>query len=508
VTDYPQVKRCVRLVLLVAALGGLGIVGYPVHGAGSEERDVGAAASGTSFGDASDLGSMQGKALAQPVVGMAATRTGKGYWLVARDGGIFSFGDAKFYGSTGAIRLNQPIVGMTATGSGAGYWFVAADGGIFAYGDAKFYGSTGNVHLAAPIVGMASTPTGRGYWMVARDGAVFAFGDARHLGSTSGTPITDMTVTSTGKGYWLAAADGRIFAFGDARALGAASGTAATSTVALAATPDGSGYWTASGTGTVRAYGTAPQYGAAAAGSPIVGIAPTPTGKGYWLVTSQGDVLTKASSGPISGAFGFLSKTTSGRPMRYDPCAPVRYVINPAGAPAGAVEEVRESFRRLGAATGISFVDAGTTTETHVRIGAGSRPSYQPQRYGVGHWAPILISWVTAADEPVLAGNVLGYGGSTSYWTSLTDQAYVTGEVVFDRDLSLVRPGFGAGLTRGNLVQHEIGHVAGLDHVQDRGQVMYPSISDRSPDGYGPGDRAGLAQLGAQGGCLRTASPA
>jgi hypothetical protein len=237
--------------------------------------------------------------------------------------------------------------------------------------------------------------------MVARDGAVFAFGDARHLGSTSGTPITDMTVTSTGKGYWLAAADGRIFAFGDARALGAASGTAATSTVALAATPDGSGYWTASGTGTVRAYGTAPQYGAAAAGSPIVGIAPTPTGKGYWLVTSQGDVLTKASSGPISGAFGFLSKTTSGRPMRYDPCAPVRYVINPAGAPAGAVEEVRESFRRLGAATGISFVDAGTTTETHVRIGAGSRPSYQPQRYGVGHWAPILISWVTAPESGV-----------------------------------------------------------------------------------------------------------
>jgi hypothetical protein len=508
VTDYPQVKRCVRLVLLVAALGGLGIVGYPGHGAGTEERAVGAAATGTAFGDASDLGSMQGKALAQPVVGMAGTRTGKGYWLVARDGGIFSFGDAKFYGSTGAIRLNQPIVGMTATGSGAGYWFVAADGGIFAYGDAKFYGSTGNVRLAAPIVAMASTPTGHGYWLVARDGAVFAFGDARHLGSPSGTPITGMSVTSTGKGYWLAAADGRIFAFGDARALGAAAGTAATPTVALAATPDGSGYWTASGTGTVRAYGTAPQYGAAAAGSPIVGIAPTPTGKGYWLVTSQGDVLTKASTGPISGAFGFLSKTTSGRPMRYDPCAPVRYVINPAGAPAGAVEEVRESFRRLGAATGISFLDAGTTTETHVRIGAGSRPSYQPQRYGVGHWAPILISWVTAADEPVLAGNVLGYGGSTSYWTSLTDQAYVTGEVVFDRDLSLVRPGFGAGLTRGNLVQHEIGHVAGLDHVQDRGQVMYPSISDRSPDGYGPGDRAGLAQLGAQGGCLRTASPA
>ena len=44
--------------------------------------------------------------------GIAATPSGRGYWLVASDGGIFSFGDAHFYGSTGAIRLNRPIVGM------------------------------------------------------------------------------------------------------------------------------------------------------------------------------------------------------------------------------------------------------------------------------------------------------------------------------------------------------------------------------------------------------------
>jgi hypothetical protein len=34
-----------------------------------------------------------------PIVGMAATPTGKGYWLVASDGGIFTFGDAVFFGS-------------------------------------------------------------------------------------------------------------------------------------------------------------------------------------------------------------------------------------------------------------------------------------------------------------------------------------------------------------------------------------------------------------------------
>jgi hypothetical protein len=83
-------------------------------------------------------------------------------------------GDAQFYGSTGAIHLNMPIVGMASTPTGHGYWLVASDGGIFSFGDAVFYGSTGAITLNKPIVGMASTPTGHGYWLVASDGGIFA----------------------------------------------------------------------------------------------------------------------------------------------------------------------------------------------------------------------------------------------------------------------------------------------------------------------------------------------
>ena len=43
---------------------------------------------------------------------MAATPDGKGYWLVASDGGIFNFGDAGFFGSAGSIHLNKPVVAM------------------------------------------------------------------------------------------------------------------------------------------------------------------------------------------------------------------------------------------------------------------------------------------------------------------------------------------------------------------------------------------------------------
>jgi N-acetylmuramoyl-L-alanine amidase len=55
---------------------------------------------------------------------------------------------------------------MAPTPDGKGYWLVAADGGIFTFGDAPFYGSEGGRQLAAPVVGMAATPTGNGYWLV------------------------------------------------------------------------------------------------------------------------------------------------------------------------------------------------------------------------------------------------------------------------------------------------------------------------------------------------------
>src|ERR1039458_7276186 len=67
-----------------------------------------------------------GVVLNAPIVDVASTPDGHGYWEGASDGGIFSFGDAQFYGSTGAIHLNQPIVGMESTPDGGGYWLAAS----------------------------------------------------------------------------------------------------------------------------------------------------------------------------------------------------------------------------------------------------------------------------------------------------------------------------------------------------------------------------------------------
>jgi hypothetical protein len=74
---------------------------------------------------------------------------------VASDGGIFAFGDAGYFGSMGGKPLNQPIVGLASTSDGTGYWEVATDGGIFTFGDAAFSGSAASFG-ARSVVGMAS----------------------------------------------------------------------------------------------------------------------------------------------------------------------------------------------------------------------------------------------------------------------------------------------------------------------------------------------------------------
>jgi ribosomal protein L24E len=232
------------------------------------------------FGNEQFCGSTGGIHLAQPIVGLARTKSAGGYWLVASDGGIFAFGDASFFGSTGAIHLNQPIVGMAATPSGRGYWFVARDGGIFAFGDARFFGSTGGIHLNQPIVGMAATPSGHGYWLVASDGGIFSFGDARFRGSTGAIhlnqPIVGMAATPSGRGYWFVARDGGIFSFGDAKFRGSTGGVHLNQPiVGMAATPTGRGYRFVARDGGIFSFGDAKFYGSTGGirlAQPIIGL--------------------------------------------------------------------------------------------------------------------------------------------------------------------------------------------------------------------------------------------
>ena len=213
----------------------------------------------TAHGDAVPYGSMIGTPIAAPVSDIVATPDGKGYWLVAGDGGVFAFGDAGYFGSMGGHQLNEPVVAMASTSDGGGYWLMAADGGIFAFGDAAFHGSMGGIALNAPVVDIARDSATGGYWEVALDGGVFSF-DAPFLGSVASIPhvaaTTGIDPSPSGLGYRLVGADGGVFAFGDAPFRGSMGGTSLNApVVGITSDTATGGYWEVAIDGGVFAFG-------------------------------------------------------------------------------------------------------------------------------------------------------------------------------------------------------------------------------------------------------------
>ncbi|WP_457001082.1 matrixin family metalloprotease [Geodermatophilus sp. SYSU D00814] len=200
--------------------------------------------------------------------------------------------------------------------------------------------------------------------------------------------------------------------------------------------------------------------------------------------------LGQPGAAPATGSHAFTAVQDDGvTPVTYDPCRPLHHVLAPAGAPEGAEALVAEAVARVSAASGLRFVDDGTTDETW----SDQRPAYQPDRYG-DRWAPVLVSWAAPEQVPALAGTVAGIGGSQAV-SAGGPLVYVTGAVTVDAGWAtdvLGSPG-GRDAVLAVLV-HELGHVLGLDHVADPAELM--SATNEGQVDLGPGDRAGLARLG------------
>jgi uncharacterized protein YkwD len=192
-----------------------------------------------------------------PVVGIASTPSGQGFWRVTAAGEVLTAGDASWYGGTANLALSHPIAGIASTPDGRGYWLVAADGGVFTFGDAAFYGSAANIPLRSPVIGIAATPDGRGYRLAAADGGVFTFGDATFYGSLGDMHLEDPIagVAGTSRGYVLVAADGGVFTFGHAKFSGSAAASCPdAAAVGVAASARVHGYWVTFANGRTYAF--------------------------------------------------------------------------------------------------------------------------------------------------------------------------------------------------------------------------------------------------------------
>jgi Matrixin len=196
-----------------------------------------------------------------------------------------------------------------------------------------------------------------------------------------------------------------------------------------------------------------------------------------------------------SGGYAFTTTARDGAPIAYDPCRPIHYVVRDGGGPSNGDRLIREAVAAVSDATGLVFVDDGSSTEAPT----DSRQAFQPARYGQ-RWAPVLIAWSNPSESTALAGPTTGTGGSQAVTVSSSDgtseAAYVTGAITLDApQLRQTESAEGSAAVRA-VVEHELGHVVGLAHVGDKSQLMYPEAGI-AVSRYESGDLRGLARLGA-----------
>ena len=160
----------------------------------------------------------------------------------------------------------------------------------------------------------------------------------------------------------------------------------------------------------------------------------------------------------------------------WDACRPITVVVNDRLAPLGARTELWEALTELAAATGMTFHDAGSTdavpTSAWLQV-----PDDDPT---------LVVTWAPRALTDVIVPGAAATGG----WYAHDGWRITKGFVVVD-----ATPGVRtvSGTLLGTLLLHELGHVAGLEHVDDPGQVMVPTVSAASPERYTADDLAALA---------------
>lgn len=226
---------------------------------------------------------------------------------------------------------------------------------------------------------------------------------------------------------------------------------------------------------------------------------------GETAVATRPSPSAEARSGPLGAPAPLASESPAHRftmlqpsttePVAYDPCRPIHVVVNGRTAPAGGDEILAGALAEVSRVSGLQFVLDGPSDEP----ADFSREAFQPDRYG-DRWAPVLLAWSDPAEVGDLEGDVAGVGGSAWLEVDRTSRVYVTGLVAVDGPQMaeiLARPGGREAVEA--VVLHELGHLLGLDHVDDPGELMQP-VAEPGLTAFGPGDVTGLAHLG-RGAC-------
>ena len=180
--------------------------------------------------------------------------------------------------------------------------------------------------------------------------------------------------------------------------------------------------------------------------------------------------------------YSFILDGPDNRPVGWDPCQPIHYVVNPEDAPANWQKVVENSIETVEDASGFDFTYDG---ETDAR-------DFGRSQVTDGRTHPVLIAWADTEEEPELDGKAVGIGGSTPVRQG-GKVRFVAGLVVLDEEAARQMMVGGRSRAAELILAHELGHVLGLDHVDDTGELMNPEYLGQT--GFGDGDKRGLEIL-------------
>ena len=210
---------------------------------------------------------------------------------------------------------------------------------------------------------------------------------------------------------------------------------------------------------------------------------------------SAPDAVAAAPHATAAGAAFRFSTLIEGKPVRWNPCAPIHYRIRTVGAPAGGVAAVNSAVARIAQATGTHWVLDGPSSATPTT-------GWLPQ--SASQTQPVLIGWTDAAHSDLLRGQARSVLGVTrTAWfghTSAVGTVVAIRGAVIALDRTDRIPATGGESWR-SVTLHELGHAMGLDHAGSSGELMYPVLGSRLRD-LQAGDLAGLARLGRSQGCI------
>jgi len=195
------------------------------------------------------------------------------------------------------------------------------------------------------------------------------------------------------------------------------------------------------------------------------------------IATSPGDVFPietrgansqplRASNGPV---WAWMATKDDGSPVRWNACSTITWNWNKGKS--RDLKVMRKAVKNLSKASGIAFTQTSTSPDVNIRY------SKEPRAQGA-----------------------LGLGGFR-YTGGGQSAQIVQGSIDIDKKLKKKKSKkqFSKSI-RKELFMHEWGHVVGLDHVDSRKELMYPSVGGYLKN-YGTGDREGLRILGDRAGC-------